>query len=191
MIYIKSMEAQIKIITRQRSGELVAQPMGRAFKLEERVYRVGRGPEGDIRVQKGWLGAKCVSRKHLELEVYSGEGQGYITRKPARWQLSDEGVQLTNLESTNGTGLELFVRGTKEACRRLGTPRLANGYRAEEFGPGDGVRIWLGGFPDELEQWETAVVLDIFDSRPSVHLYSEGFGRLSFGEGPEKVGFAP
>lgn len=52
------------------------------------------------------------------------------------------------------------------------------------------MRVWLGRPP--IEEGESTIALDIFDSRPPLRTPEGGFGRMEFSlKGPEGTGFVP
>ena len=181
------MNAQIKIASKTNRGWEI-KPVGEVFPLGRvEQYTVGRAPENSIVIDKNWPGAEYVSRRHLKLIVYTGEGYGYITKLPGG-QLSDEGIEMFDEGSENGTYFQVFIKGKTGSTLHLGHAGVANGFHAAEFGPGDGVRIWLSSSPEKSDK---GIMLDIFDSRPPLTTPEGNFGPMDFPKGPEGIGFAP
>lgn len=193
------MEAQLKIVTKTEKG-LEVQPTGEVFPLgQEKHLSVGRhSKEGSIEdrphiiIDPQWPGAKFVSRKHLTLSIYI-EGATQASGD----DLSEEGVQIIDENSINGTYIDRFregkgnVLGPIRTSKRYGPRGVEAGFSATGFGCGDGIRVWLGVSPDKFSEGQSAIVLDIFDPRPPLRTPEGGFGRLDFPQGPEGAGFAP
>lgn len=157
------MEAQLKIITKTEKGQEV-RPAGVRFSLDwgQEKYTIGREPINSIMIPSDLPGARHVSRRHCQLEVHTVR----LFSKETREWMADDSFQITDPESSNRTYLEVFEGGHPQAVspvEKIPAPGV-NCFYLNEIGPGDGVRVWLGPPPQNIGK--SAIVLDIFDSRP-------------------------